>query len=193
MPRRKAKIIDKDRGWKRIQREIEKAKNKPHVQVGVFGAKASADHGGKPNIEIAAAHELGATINHPGGTAYFIGADGMAHFVSDATATRALPRTKPHKIVIPERSFLRATFDQKTDNIAKTAKKLQNQVIAGKLDTKKALETLGLYIKGLIQRRISSGIPPPLKPATIKRKGSSKPLIDTGQLRASIDHKVKNA
>ena len=59
------------------------------------------------------------------------------------------------------------------------------------IDMPKALELIGLFVKGLIQGRMSAGIPPPLKASTIARKGSSKPLINTGQLRASIDYEVR--
>ena len=36
-----------------------------------------------------------------------------------------------------------------------------------------------------------AGIAPPLKPATIARKGSSTPLINTGQLRSAITWRVE--
>lgn len=58
--------------------------------------------------EYAAIQELGGTINHPGGTAYFIGEDGMAVFVPDSSILSTyLPRTKPHKITLPERPYMR--------------------------------------------------------------------------------------
>lgn len=191
--KRKVIFKDTDRGLKKIQREIAKAKKKPHVQVGIYGGEATADHGGVPNIKVAATHEYGLVLDHPGGTAYFLDNDGRAHFVSNEKATPDMPRTQPHKIPVPERSFIRATVDLYSKKIGALAKGLQSKVFAGEMETKQALETLGLYVKGLIQSRISKGIGPPLKAATIRRKGSSKPLIDTGQLRASIDSKVNNA
>jgi len=194
VPRHKAKWIDKDRGWARLDREIKKARRKPHVQVGVFGAEASKDHGGVLNIEVATTHEFGLTFEHPGGTAYFMDEDGSIKFVSNEAAEgKNYPRTQPHSITVPERSFLRGTMDAKQNAIVKTAKGLASGVLAGHMDTKKALDVLGIYIQGEIRRRMSSGIAPPLKAATISRKGSAKPLIDTGQLRASIDYEVKNA
>jgi hypothetical protein len=44
---------------------------------------------------------------------------------------------------------------------------------------------------GVIKQRIANGIAPPNSPYTIARKGSSKPLIDTGQLRNSITYQVE--
>lgn len=52
-------------------------------------------------------HNDGGTINHPGGTAYFITKDKLAAFVSNEKASgRNLPRTKPHPITIPKRQFI---------------------------------------------------------------------------------------
>jgi len=55
-----------------------------------------------------------------------------------------------------------------------------------------AIKKAASYLEGKIKETITEGRGewPPLKPATIKRKGSSKPLIDTGKLRASITHKI---
>jgi hypothetical protein len=41
-----------------------------------------------------------------------------------------------------------------------------------------------------VQAYMVNGKFAPLKAKTIKRKGSSKPLIDTGQLRQSITYRV---
>lgn len=56
-------------------------------------------------VPYARIHEFGGTINHPGGTPYFIGADGKAKFVSKA-AGAGLPKTKPHPIEIPARPYI---------------------------------------------------------------------------------------
>jgi hypothetical protein len=154
------KIIDKDRGWKRIKAEIDRTRRKPHVRVGIFGAKAAADHGGTPNVVVATAHELG-------------------------TST------------VPERSYIRATVDQKRTQIAGLARRLAAAVVAGRLSRKHALDLLGQFVRGEMQQRISDGIPPPLKPETIARKTvrgkkGTTPLIRTGQLRSSIDYQTKN-
>lgn len=55
-----------------------------------------------------AIQELGGTINHPGGTPYFM-KDGKPVFVSKqgAGAFHGLPVTKPHEITLPERPYLR--------------------------------------------------------------------------------------
>ncbi|RLI74767.1 hypothetical protein DRO97_05075 [Archaeoglobales archaeon] len=55
------------------------------------------------------------------------------------------------------------------------------------------LKKAGAFLEGAIKETITKGRPEwsPLKPETIKRKGSSKPLIDTGKLRASITHRIE--
>lgn len=92
---------------------------------------------------------------------------------------------------VPERSFLRGYVDENKQRVRGMIKALAAQVDQGKLTQEMALERLGMTIVGEIQKRISQGIPPPNAPATIARKGSSTPLIDTGQLRSSITHKVR--
>ncbi|MDF0543336.1 HK97 gp10 family phage protein [Sphingobium sp. H39-3-25] len=72
------------------------------------------------NAPYAAIHEYGGTINHPGGTAYFIGDDGMAVFVPDSNILSTyLPRTKPHTIVMPERPYMRPALEKNRVEIAK--------------------------------------------------------------------------
>lgn len=50
---------------------------------------------------------------------------------------------------------------------------------------------IGEATKARIQQSITDLDSPPLAPATIARKGSSSPLIDTGKMRASVAWKVK--
>jgi hypothetical protein len=50
---------------------------------------------------------------------------------------------------------------------------------------------MGLAAENAVKRKILTGKFAPLKPATIKRKGHSKPLIDTGQLYDSITSQVR--
>jgi Mu-like prophage protein gpG len=67
------------------------------------------------NVEYARIHELGGTINHPGGIFYTIGARG-AVFLSEAGADRVRARggfvgkTKPYPINMPRRPFLIPTL-----------------------------------------------------------------------------------
>lgn len=90
----------------------------------------------------------------------------------------------------PERSFLRAWHDENRGKNLEAFRKIYKAVIAEKYDVKTGLDRLGLHFVAQIQNRIARGIEPALKDATIKRKKSSKPLINTGQLRSSIRHRL---
>lgn len=159
------KVID--RGWEAYQRRMEHLRGGAAVvKVGVQGAQAAANHqdSSLTVATIATVHEFGKTIHHP-----------------------KLNRTT----VIPERSFLRATIDQYATAIARRNVLLMQGYADGKFALESSLELLGQYVVGLIKQRIANGIAPPNSPYTTARKGSSKPLIDTGQLRNAITYKVE--
>jgi hypothetical protein len=94
---------------------------------------------------------------------------------------------------IPERSFIRRTFDERRDELARMQGELTEAVIAGEVSPAKALDLLGGWGAGEVKKRIAQGphIPPPNAPATIARKGSDRPLVDNGQLVNSINHEVE--
>ena len=92
----------------------------------------------------------------------------------------------------PERSFVRAFADEKRDEANEVEAKLVGAAIMGKggsIDD--ALERFGTWLVGMMQKRIRAGIQPGNAPATEAAKGSSTPLIDTGQLVSSITYKVE--
>ena len=53
------------------------------------------------------------------------------------------------------------------------------------------LERIGAVVAGAIQQSIRDLRDPPNAPATIERKGSSNPLIDTGFMRLSVSWRVQ--
>lgn len=94
---------------------------------------------------------------------------------------------------IPERSFIRTGYDTHENKIAIEAGKA---IDAALLDTnwKAHLNRVGLLNRqGIIDQFKQSGDPKWTKnaPSTIKRKGSDKPLIDTGRLRQSIHFVIR--
>lgn len=91
---------------------------------------------------------------------------------------------------IPERSFIRATVDEKHAEIQLLIKRLAKLVAEGKLTEDDALKLLGQKVQADIINRIRDNIPPPLKEETIQRKGSSVALIDTGQMVQAITYRV---
>lgn len=61
-------------------------------------------------------------------------------------------------------------------------------IVMRKIDVKTALGKIGEYATSLVKKEIVDLDYPPLAPATIKKKGSSKPLIDTAQMLNSVNH-----
>lgn len=91
---------------------------------------------------------------------------------------------------IPQRSFIRAGVDAQLAEIQRVQRALAGQTIRGATTLDVALDRLGAKVAALLQNRIAAGIDPPNSAATIARKGSSKPLVDTGQLKAAITWRV---
>jgi len=94
---------------------------------------------------------------------------------------------------VPARPFMRDTMKTRLKNIQKAALKffieLANNPKSGSV--KETLEKLGLYTAGQIQDNITKGKWTPNSPVTIKKKGSSKPLIDSGDMRGAVTAWVK--
>ncbi len=57
-------------------------------------------------------------------------------------------------------------------------------------DSRQIMASVGVEAEGAIKQYITDLDSPPNKPSTIRRKGSSNPLIDTGNMRASVTSKV---
>jgi len=53
------------------------------------------------------------------------------------------------------------------------------------------VQKLGIRVQGDVQASITSLTSPANSPVTIKRKRSSKPLIDTGEMRQAVTFKVE--
>jgi hypothetical protein len=161
----KSTVVDRDKGFKALMRMTERMKaEKPYVVVGITGksgGKPHEDAEGMTIVDIGAVHEFGI----------------------------------PGKI--PERSFIRATVDEHgkkyrkyiVDGVRREA--MEAAKAATFSTSSQTLKRTGLMVEGDIKKRIAAGIAPPNAPATIARKGSSKPLINTGQLRASIASELR--
>ena len=89
---------------------------------------------------------------------------------------------------IPERSFIRATVDERRNRIFGKAFTLQNDILTGKLSLERALDILGLLVVGNIQNKIQKLRNPKNEDSTIRQKGSSNPLIDEGRMRQSVTY-----
>lgn len=93
---------------------------------------------------------------------------------------------------IPERSFIRTTIQEEQPNIKKLFQLEVKKVIHGETTIDKMLGRIGSYTAGKIKERIVDIKTPPNTAATIRKKGSSNPLVDTGQMLQSVDFEVTN-
>lgn len=91
---------------------------------------------------------------------------------------------------IPERSFMRSTFDEQLPKIKRDMDAQYAQIASGKSTVYRALSIVGMRHQEDIQKKIQSGVKPENAPSTIARKGSNKTLIDTGALVQSIRYVV---
>lgn len=158
-----ARVTDTDRGARALAESL-RALGKARVRVGVLAdaPKKTGTRTGKRGRQIQQAATLAEVA--------------AAHEFGTAT--------------IPQRSFIRATVDLKAGEIGALQEKLAAQVAEGKITPEVAMERLGAAAQGMVQTRIAEGIGPALAPATVARKGSDKPLVDTGQLRSSVTYQV---
>lgn len=90
----------------------------------------------------------------------------------------------------PPRPFLRQTVDENQDKISRFTA-LQSARLADGVGAENILEQLGLFGKKLVQKQIRDGTFAPNAPSTIRAKKSSKPLIDTGQMRQSVQYIIR--
>ena len=93
---------------------------------------------------------------------------------------------------IPQRPFMRIAADKNADKWADAAQKLSGMVADGSIGASHAKNIIGVQAVGDIQEVIGSNALQANAPATIMRKGSAAPLIDTGRLRQSIKFKVED-
>lgn len=93
---------------------------------------------------------------------------------------------------IPARPFMRQMADHNADKIQLACGDMGKAIADGQ-SAQTAMEDLGDLLKGMVQDEITFGEFAPNAPATIARKGSSHPLIDTGLMRGSVESKVRRS
>ena len=91
---------------------------------------------------------------------------------------------------MPSRPFLRMSVDDNSDKINSFMSAQKRSIIKGE-PADRILKKIGIFQKDLIQEKITEGSFAPNAPSTIKAKGSSKPLIDTGRMRQSVNFEIK--
>lgn len=92
---------------------------------------------------------------------------------------------------IPERSFLRSTFDNGRFAYIQALRFSVTQVLEGQRSLEQSMGRLGLRVLSDVQTTITELDDPPNAPYTIAKKGADNPLIDTGRMRQSVDFAVE--
>lgn len=177
----KGKVKDTDHGYRATFGALSQiAKDRPYVKVGILGntalaAKDERDSDGSIKsdaklklVDVATIHEFG------GGR-------------------------------IPQRSFIRSTFDKDKTKYRSFLRSQMEQIIQRKQTALAALELLGLKMASGIKNTFTSNDWKPLSKATVAARtrrnpsiatpsndkfSGQRPLVDTGQLRRSIEHLV---
>ncbi len=92
---------------------------------------------------------------------------------------------------VPERSFLRSTVDANEARYAEELAAAIGKVVDGSAGVGQAFGVVGAKVARDVQQKIRDTHDPPNAPRTIRMKGSSHPLIDTGRMLQSIDYEVR--
>jgi len=90
----------------------------------------------------------------------------------------------------PSRPFLRNSVDGHKDEISRFMKRAVKEITEGK-SVEEVLKKIGVFQQKIIRKEISSGNFEPNSPETVRRKGSDKPLIDTGLMRQSVNYVIR--
>ena len=162
------------------------------VRVGFLEGSTYPDGTSVPMV--AAVQEFGGTITvpeHNQSVFRKVNKDG-----SFAKAGRFVKRTKANfqtdhtvpafQVTIPSRPFFR--------NMLADVKPLLGPLIAKAMakgmSPDQALQAVGEFMKGRLQKSIIDTNDPPLAESTVARKGFSKPLIETQHMQNSADYEV---
>lgn len=138
------------------------------IQVGVMGEIAW----------LARIHEYGCKIQVTPKMRAFLHAKGL--HLKDNT----------EYITIPERAFLRNGYAENKDEVLEIAKSVICDVIHGDLSIDEYGNIVGDELASRIQDYATDLSSPANHPFTVKQKGSSNPLEDTGQMIDSIGYEV---
>ncbi len=197
----KLKIIERVKTWARMRKELKKA-NKHSVEIGVFGSDDSF------LAMLANVHEYGATIRPNGqwltiptkaagnrsardfGRELFRprGKDVLA--VSRGNGQIEVMFILKKSVTIPERSFIRSTFDEKNAEWSRFFDDQLQLLIEGRLTADQVFDRLGQKMVADVQAKIRKISSPPNAAITRENKGSSNPLVDKGKLAQAISYKV---
>lgn len=141
------------------------------VKVGVFGGE---------HEWLASIHEYGCKIPVTDKMRAFLHYKGI-HLKPSTTV-----------VTIPERSFIRAGHDEHADTVLKSAERALPDVLHGFMDEETYCRMVGEMMAGKIKTYAINLKDPPNSGWTVAEKGSSNPLVDTGDMIGHISYVVED-
>lgn len=91
---------------------------------------------------------------------------------------------------IPSRPFMRTAIKKNSKSWGDKCGKAMKAMIQG-MPSEQVAELLAMQMKADFSKSLVSGGWTPNAPATVRAKGSSRPLVDTGEMRADINYRIK--
>jgi hypothetical protein len=94
---------------------------------------------------------------------------------------------------IPARPFMSKTYDENADTANKYIEHMAGAMIDGKMAPMQVLKDIGLWYETKVKQTIrdAKNWAEPNKASTVKQKGSSSPLIDTGRMLGSVKYEIE--
>lgn len=189
-------MIDLDiKGFQELQDELMKElgalKSDKTVTIGIHEEAGGVESSDLTMASLGAINEFGADIKHPGGTSYGYATKAAAdrdevRFLKKGAGHMELGVTRPHVITIPARPWLEPGVASATEEVLAT---IQEGMEAGKT-MDQILEGVGVVAAGAVKVYMTELKTPPNAASTIRKKGSSNPLLDTGAMRQSVTYQV---
>lgn len=93
---------------------------------------------------------------------------------------------------VPRRAFMDLASKSMEDTFIKVMSELGPPLMNGEADIEKVLDVAGLLAEDDVRNAIREGNWRPNSKATIERKGSDVPLIDTGTMVNRVTHRVRD-
>jgi len=189
----KSKISGVNKAKLAIKKVLQKLEA-PTVLVG-YHEDATDPKEGMTMASLAAVHEFGADIKHPGGTDYGYptkeaASKGKVRFMAKGAGYMVLGQTKPHDIKIPARPSLVPGIDSGMEDYINVLKKGVKETVDKNKDLDKSLNAVGQLAVGNVQEYMVALKTPANAQSTIRRKGTNNPLIDNGLMKSSVTYKL---
>lgn len=175
-----------------IKKALQSLVSDDFVVVGIHEDAGQHESDEITNASLGATLHYGAEIDHPGGTSFGFAskaaaARGEVRFLESGQGYAELGVTGPHKITIPARPWLDVGVASGNPDYIK----IIEQGLKKGRPPEQILNMLGVTAVSKVQQFMNELSSPANAPSTIKAKGSSNPLIDSGNLKQSVTYKIQ--